>query len=53
MGVFKEDMTNGFGDKLCKGDQRRVSLLKFSSKGFSAMICNIPFCSENSRLPGF
>ena len=28
VGVFKEDMTNGFGDKLCKGDQRRVNLLK-------------------------
>ena len=28
VGIFREDMTNGFGDKLCKGDQRRVSLLK-------------------------
>lgn len=44
--ILKENMTNGFGDKLCKGDERRVSLLV--SKGFSTMICNIPFCSGNS-----
>ena len=28
VGILKEDMTNGFGDTLCKGDQRRVNLLK-------------------------
>lgn len=24
--ILKKDMTNGFGDKSCKGDERRVNL---------------------------
>lgn len=27
--ILKEDMTNGFGDKLHKGDERRVNIFIF------------------------
>lgn len=32
--ILKENMTNGFGDKLYKGDERRVNLFIFKVKVF-------------------
>lgn len=32
--ILKEDMTNGFVDKLCKRDERRINLLIFKVKVF-------------------
>lgn len=32
--ILKKEMTNGFGDKLCKEDERRVNLFIFKVKVF-------------------